>query len=232
MFKRKNAQLSVVIAVVLIVIVLIIAAIAITFLITKPSLIGSPYEDDDSDFEEEYEDIEILCSQPYMRLGIGCCLDINYNKICDQDEVKKEDIDYCDYPLEKIGSKCCRDDNSNNRCDIDERDFDNDRDYDEDVDISGPFSIYDYDIDRDEITLGLRNKGDETIIIESIEIEDCEELDDETILDPNERESFDFDCDRDDRFDRDIRIEYRDDSNILKVARGNIERKYERDYDY
>src|SRR3989338_4154853 len=59
MFKRKNAQLSVVIAVVLIVIVLIIAAIAITFLITKPSLIGSPYEDDYSDFEEEYEDIEI-----------------------------------------------------------------------------------------------------------------------------------------------------------------------------
>lgn len=230
MLTRKNAQLSVAIAVILIVIVLILAAIAITILISNPKLIGyTQYDSKDSD-DSNNEEARITCDAPYIRLGLGCCLDLNYNKVCDNDETKKEErkeINYCDYPLEKIGTKCCRDDNSNSRCDIDERDFDNDRDYDEDVDISGPFSVYDYDIDRDEITLRLRNKGDETITIESIEIEDCDEFDDETVLEPNERESFDFDCDRDDRFDRDIRIEYRDDSNVLKVARGNIERRYD-----
>ncbi len=83
----------------------------------------------------------VVCNEPYMRLGSGCCLDQNQNKICDEDEqldtppgtneppvtndppVTEPPVteppaeDSCDYPYSKVNGVCCMDHDQNNICD-------------------------------------------------------------------------------------------------------------------
>jgi hypothetical protein len=81
---------------------------------------------------------EVTCNYPYTKVGNTCCLDKNYNGICDSDEyfVNTRDNYYnydniysnpCDYPYIRNSGRCCIDDNDNGFCDIDEhydyRDF-------------------------------------------------------------------------------------------------------------
>jgi hypothetical protein len=226
----KKAQLSVAVAVILIIVVLILAAIAIMILLTNPSVFSirdkayDTYEEKKiSIITKDYEE-QPYCARPYIKVGILCCLDANYNNICDKDE-KQDYPAMCESPFVKIGSSCCIDDDRNGRCDYTE-----DRDIDEDAHLGGPFSLYDFDIDDDEITLWIRNRGTVTVVIEMIEIDDCDDYDSTVVLEENERERFDFDCDKDNRFDRDIEVTYHEaGSSVQKTARGNIERDYEYD---
>ncbi|MEN9625698.1 MAG: hypothetical protein RL557_26 [archaeon] len=245
--KNGKAQLSTAAAVILIVIVLILAAIAVTVIIVKPSLLLNVPDYDRTSYERQfqyrlqvsdYEDTnddedDFTCNPPYIQMGMNCCLDKDYNGICDSDE--ETEIDYgnrCDYPYKDIGSKCCIDENRNNICDSDEQYYD-DEDED-DAYISSPFSVYDYDINSDEIVLWIKNKDDKTVTITRIEIEDCDDYNDETMLEEDERERFEFDCDRDSNFDRDILVTYTvEGSDEEETARGNVERNdYNYGYDY
>lgn len=226
----KKAQSSV--AIMLIVITIILITIALTVILVNSSLFFYKSSSELPSYEKNslklsYQE-ELTCNKPYIPIGTSCCLDTNYNNICDNDEVVREIKDteknLCDYPYRDIGSKCCIDDDRNGRCDY-EDDRDDRRDIDEDASISRPFSISDFDIERDEITLWIKNRGGETVIIKSIEIEDCDDFDEDVILEENEKERFDFDCDRDNRFDRDIRVTYIEEgSDDEKTARGKAER--------
>ena len=84
----------------------------------------------------------VVCNEPYMRLGDGCCLDQNQNKICDKDEqldaslgTNKPSVinnppvtespateppaeDSCKYPYSKVNGVCCMDHDQNNICDV------------------------------------------------------------------------------------------------------------------
>ncbi len=45
----------------------------------------------------------VVCNEPYMRFAAGCCLDQNANKICDNDEVKKEETNVkIEPPIENL----------------------------------------------------------------------------------------------------------------------------------
>ncbi|MEK6871927.1 MAG: hypothetical protein AABX16_03420 [Nanoarchaeota archaeon] len=248
----KKAQVPAA-AVVLIVLVLVIASIALTIIILKPSLIigdnydykSEAYNDRQKEtIKEKYtQEKEMMCNQPYIKFENNCCLDANYNMICDVHEVPKttalttQDIytteNLCSSPYKKIGSRCCLDDDKDRICDVDERYYDNpDERYDDDADIDSPFSLYDYDIETDEINLELKNKADYTVYITSVEIDDCEELDVDITLEKNDREDFDFDCDKDREFDRDITVTYtKEGSPQVYTADGNIERRDNRYYD-
>ncbi len=39
----------------------------------------------------------LVCERPYMRFGMGCCLDVNDNSICDDDELKTTTTTLSDY---------------------------------------------------------------------------------------------------------------------------------------
>ncbi len=239
----KKAQSSV--AIILVVITIVLITIILTIIMVNSSLFSYKSSNNLPTYEKNneknslnfYYQEEIICNKPYIQFGTSCCLDTNYNSVCDNDELVKESKDteknLCDYPYQDIDSKCCIDDNRNGRCDYDDRDDRDDRrDIDEDAFISRPFSIIDFEIERDDITLWIKNRGDKTVMIKSIEIEDCDDFDEDVTLEENEKEKFDFDCDRDNRFDRDIRVTYiEEDSSIEKTARGNIERDYKRNYD-
>lgn len=234
--KNTKSQLSNAAAVILIVIVLVIAAVVLTLIIIKPSIFFQGFGDEKSiePVDKEYvikvsdndnKNYETFtCNLPYIKMGMSCCLDKNYNNICDSDEQASEKYEkLCDYPYVAVGSKCCIDDDRDKICDFDERYYDDERD---DAYLSNPFSVYDFDINSDEIVLWIKNKGDETVTITRIEIEDCDDYNDETTLEENERERFEFNCDRDSNFDRDILVTYTiEGSDDEKTSRGNVERR-------
>lgn len=60
---------------------------------------------------------ENVCNKPYIGVGNECCLDINENKICDNDE---KQLNICQKPYIQIGLNCCIDGNDNSICDKDE----------------------------------------------------------------------------------------------------------------
>ncbi|MBS3079905.1 hypothetical protein J4221_00370 [Candidatus Pacearchaeota archaeon] len=229
-------------AIALLIIVIILIGLLIIFLVANLSGFSIKYSDEKKEENINYPDEnlilkidydktdEILCSYPYMRYGSGCCLDKNINYICDNDELSVKEITYnfCEYPYVKIGNKCCYDNNRNGICDDKDDYRDRDRDINEDAYLGSPFSVSDFDINSDEITLWIKNRGDKTVRIGMIEIEDCDDFDEDVILEKNEKERFDFDCDRDNRFSRDIRVTYSEEgSDKEKTARGNIERDYD-----
>lgn len=239
----KKAQISTAVAVFLIVIVLILATIALTVILvnsTDNDLMGkyfgkSPQKVQQYEYEQRYTvpfqkpTEEIICSLPYIKVGLTCCLDKNYNSICDNDEIEKISDTYtngqknlCEYPYRDVGSKCCLDDNHNGRCDYEDDYSDREN---TDVTLSRPFSVYDHNVQDDEITLWIKNRGDETLTILLVEIDDCNDADDDVTLEKDERERFDFDCDKDREFDRDITVTYTvEGSTEEKTSRGSVER--------
>jgi hypothetical protein len=62
----------------------------------------------------------VVCNEPYMRLGTGCCLDMNDNSICDNDEnlIRESDVNpnsgkptnpNADNSLNELSSRSCPD---------------------------------------------------------------------------------------------------------------------------
>ena len=235
----KKAQLSTAVAVFLIVVVLILAAIALTVILvtsTDNDFMGKyvgKYPQKMERYEEKYyvnyntpQEPQVMCSTPYIKVGLTCCLDKNYNSICDNDEQTKTEPEYtnmCESPYRSIGGKCCVDDDRNGRCDYDEDYSRDERTY---ATLSRPFSLYSYLVEEDEIRLSIKNREDYTVTILKIEIDDCDDNTDETTLKKDERERFTFDCDRDKEFDRDITVTYVvEGSTDEQTVTGRVERE-------
>ena len=73
------------------------------------------------------------CDKPYIKVGAQCCLDQNYNKVCDKDEsaiaatppnetpkATAPAAVVCNKPYLLVGTACCLDKNGNSICDSDE----------------------------------------------------------------------------------------------------------------
>ncbi|MEM3556016.1 MAG: thioredoxin family protein [Candidatus Micrarchaeia archaeon] len=75
---------------------------------------------------------EVTCNPPYIKVGIGCCLDADKNSICDSDEQPEKNISVpsnetpsnqstCNPPYRIINGNCCLDANGNSICDEEEK---------------------------------------------------------------------------------------------------------------
>jgi hypothetical protein len=230
----KKAQSSVIVAVVLVIISLILITVILTVILIKPSLLDYNKNYEQKIVVEKPKDYDNnnrqpLCYPPYRVFGLSCCLDSNYNGICDNDEKPKqtEIVEYCELPYIKVGSSCCLDDNRNGRCDLNDygRYYENDYYTSDNAYLNSPFYLYDYSVGSDRITLYIKNIASETITLVDLEIDDCEKIDSGDTLAKNEKKRFSFDCDRDYNFDRDITITYqKEGSNETRTSSGNIER--------
>ena len=157
------------------------------------------------DYNQNYQ-YEVYCQITYIQFGMTCCLDSNYNKICDSDEIKKEkEISTCYPPYIEDGTSCCLDDDYNGKCDKREK-----REKIETGDLDSPFSLRDVEFFRDSIELEIKNKDDEDLIIKRIDISGCDEEDFDKTIESGDTETFEIDCDdaRDDR-ERDVDINYK-----------------------
>lgn len=71
----------------IIILLLIIIAVIVIYLAVKPSLTGKTIAEDTSKTGLAIKQPEeIVCNSPYIRVGRSCCLDMNSNKICDNEE--------------------------------------------------------------------------------------------------------------------------------------------------
>jgi hypothetical protein len=225
----KKAQGSVTAAVVLVMISMVLLTIIITIILIRPQLLDlnkpqpQVYQNNIKE-DDTSEENKLKCNPPYLKVGYECCLDSNYNYICDRDEAQKQVYEpflTCESPYIKVGTECCIDDDRNGRCDYDDEENCRER---TDADIDSPFYLSDYDIYSDEITLYIKNDGSSAVTIKSIEIDDCDDLSPDYVLEKDKKKRFTFDCDKDYNFDRDITIEYtKSSSNETYTADGYVE---------
>lgn len=214
MKRQRKAQTLSVIAILLVIFTLVLLAIVITVFFTKPDfVIGLGFPNamtskivDEKNYEKTAKQPEITCNSPYIKVGDECCLDKNFNGICDRDEIIKTTSTEtsCNYPYVKLGSKCCLDDNDNGICDKNEIGRKRIRS----SDVDSPFDINSIDIEKDELSFDLENEGSEDVIIKKIKIDDCDTEHPDKTIEKGEERNFDFDCDFGSKVDSDIDIEY------------------------
>ena len=237
MMQNKKGQ-GTAIAVVLLVIILILIAGAIFIILLRPDFISGFVSGNTINTNTN---TVAVCTSPYIKSGIECCLDLNYNSVCDKDENYR--VIVCSSPYIEKNGACCPDMNSNKICDEQERiyDFNYDsryysRDYDDryrdsrdDYEITGasidyPFDITDAELDRDLVEIELENEGDEDYMIESIDISRCGFERVNKILEEDERKTFFIDCDDDLTRDSDLEVRYSElNDDRIFIADGEIE---------
>lgn len=221
MKKGKRGQASLIVVILLLILIMVLVVIAVVVLVLRPDIIGfnQPKEAPVIIRTIQETSNKPLCNYPYTQVGNSCCLDKNFNGICDSDEIQKENIKYCSRPYIKDGTACCLDIDDNRICDQEEyRRYRNER-----ASIDDPFDITDVDVYRDELTLEIKNIGDETVTIKSIDVEDCNDINRDITLEEDEKETFDFDCDFPSYIDSDIELRYViGNSTDIKTADGKI----------
>lgn len=236
--KGKKAQVRGIL-IFLVVIILILLTVILTYVAIKTRIISvntnpnwnQPQVQQIKEVVKVQE--ETVCYSPYVKLNNICCLDQNFNSICDNYEQKetKEPESKCYSPYIKRGSSCCLDDNRNRMCDMDEYYREEDR---YDYYLNSPFDIKDIDISKDDLTLEIKNTGDEEVTIKMIDVDDCDKITPNETIPEDERESFDFDCDFPSRIDSDIEVEYMEgNSTEVLVTKGRIRENIDyMNYDY
>lgn len=223
MKKGKRGQASLIIAVLLLILIMVLVVIAVVILIVNPSILGlgQPQQAQPQIIIKTIQETPAkpLCNYPYTQVGNTCCLDKDFNGICDSDEIQKENIQYCSHPYIKDGTACCLDEDDNRICDQ----YEYRRNRNERASIDNPFDITNIDVYRDELTLEIKNIGDETVTIKSIDVDDCDDINPDETLAENEREIFDFDCDFPSYLDSDIELRYViGNSTDIKTADGRV----------
>lgn len=213
------------------VMILIVVLIIVVLIYGFPGFFSSERGISGKNVEESNKESDYVlkivndCPSPYIKVGGNCCLDQNYNAICDNDEAKKktEVIAECSYPYLKIGSECCLDDDRDGTCDRYERDY-NDGTIDEDGYLKFPFSMTDVDFFRDEIVIEIKNKDDEDYTIKSIDISGCDEEDDfDTLIPEGKRKEFSIDCeDARDRSSRSVEVFFEDSKGKEDSVTGRV----------
>jgi hypothetical protein len=233
MKKGKNGQASLVAVVLLLILVMVLVVIGVVILIVNPSILGlvatpAPVEQ----LQPQIITIQTttpaqpLCTYPYTQVGNTCCLDKNFNGICDSDEIVKENIPYCSYPYLKQGTSCCLDENDNGRCD--DEDYRHNHDYYDNRFSSSyldfPFDLRGVSIRSDEIEMTISNQGDYDYIIKSIEIDGCDTIDTNRIIYENQNSDFTIHCDSD-IANRDVTIDYKNRNGDSERSSGGRIRK-------
>ena len=240
----KKAQASVA-AVVLLVIVLILVLITIVVILLQPYIsfkITNPNAQELKTKEAvKQESYEITCNPPYIKVGISCCLDQNYNRICDSEEktieTETEKYETCYPPYIKRAGSCCLDENENGICDSD--DYYNDN-YNQDntrvisKDIDSPFAISSVDVTKDELSFSLKNEGDVDVVITKITEDDCDSKKYNKAIPIDSKKSFSLDCDFGYGISTgDLEVEYQESgSNVTQTSSGTIKVEIQRPSNY
>lgn len=211
MQKSRKAQALSVIAILLVIFTLVLLAIVITVFFTKPAFVtglGFPNAMTSKIVDEKnYETYkpEITCNSPYIKVGNECCLDKNFNGICDRDETQLSISEpACTYPYIKINTECCLDDNNNGICDKE----DTGRTRIRSSDIDYPFDINSIDIENDKLSFDLENEGNDDVIIKKIKIDDCDTEHPDRTIEKGDDKRFNLDCNFYSKVNSDIDIEY------------------------
>ncbi|MEM0465583.1 MAG: hypothetical protein QXW97_02685 [Candidatus Pacearchaeota archaeon] len=241
--KRKKAQIIGVV-IFLIVIVLILLSAIITYIILKTNIISvnikptqkqKPFKTETLIEIQKKQDI--VCYFPFVKIGDICCLDKNINRVCDNleeqilREFKKEENVFCQRPYIQEGTRCCLDENYNKICDDYEFRYSNNNRYRTNID--DPFEIKEIDVSRKDLTLDIKNIGEEKVTITMIKVDECDKIKPNKSLDIGEKKSFFFDCDFTVKINSDIKIEYKiENSTELKIAEGYIKEKSDYRYLY
>lgn len=228
---RKSQSGVAVLAIILVLITLLIIAVIITVLLLNPNFflktnkISIETTTDKSD-----KTYELTCDTPYLKIGNSCCLDSNYNRICDSDEaiLLKDKKETCSSPQVMVKGACCFDENSNGICD--EKDYLLNRYYsDNSVDITGsidsPFRLRELDADREEVSFRLENKDDKDYVIKNIDVDECDSEDFDKTIEAGEKARFSLDCDfGSGREKLDVEVTYTEQNSTQELtADGEIE---------
>jgi hypothetical protein len=226
----KKAQVSIV-GVLLVVLAMVLTIVALLFILIKPEVLyGKPLEQNNNFQEEKQVNIEYKeefnCPAPYMKFGDTCCLDSNYNKICDNDEkstiTKTENL--CERPYIQKGTSCCLDSDSNNYCDIDEYNTNDQRYTDLSYDIDSPFDIDSLRIYSDEVSFQLNNDESYDVIIKKVKVDDCDSESYDATITSGDDKRITLDCDFSSSVDIDVEIDYiKVGTNETLTSEGRIE---------
>ena len=231
MKKGKRGQASLIVVILLLILIMVLVVIGIVILLVNPNIIGLGKTEQ----KETQPTIIIktiqetpsqpLCNYPYTRVGNACCLDKNFNGICDSDEIVKQNIQYCSRPYIRDGTACCLDDNRNGICDQYEYHYHSyshnvvDSSY-----LDSPFDLSDIRISSSEIWMRISNIGDYDYIIRSIDIEGCDIVHPDKMIYEGDDQTFTISCSSD-VSDRDVTIEYkRSSSDTIRSSGGRIRR--------
>lgn len=225
MKKGKSGQASLIAVILLLILIMVFVVIALVILLVNPNIIGLGQPEQAPIIIKTIQQTpsQPLCTYPYTQVGNTCCLDKNYNGICDSDEVQRENIQYCSYPYMRDGTACCLDENDNRICDQDEFHH---HSYSHNVVgssyLNSPFDLSDIDIRSTEIWMRISNIGDYDYIIKSIDIEGCDKIHQDRIIYEGDDYDFTIPCSSD-ISDRDVTIEYkRSGSDSIRTSGGRI----------
>ncbi|MBR9705111.1 hypothetical protein GOV12_06880 [Candidatus Pacearchaeota archaeon] len=213
--KAKKANIGVVIFLVVIILLMLTSVLTYVFLKTKViSLNTAPSWGNQQPTALVVEDIkdDKLCNAPYMEFANTCCLDKNYNQVCDNDEKieeEKEKVLDCTRPYIKKGNTCCLDEDRNRVCDKDDYYYNN-RDRDRfSSSLDSPLDITDVDVDGDDLEIEIENEDDEDVTILKIEVDDCDDIEPNKIIKSDDDKTFDLDCDDFPKYiDSDVEVTY------------------------
>ncbi|VVB78068.1 Uncharacterised protein [uncultured archaeon] len=212
MITDKKAQVNAILLFLLIA-ALVLITIVIVVVVMQPELITGKKSGISENKVKEINN-EITCNSPYIEVGNECCLDSNYNLICDKDEAYLSQKNICDLPYIEKNGVCCPDMNYNGVCDNQE--VTNDYGYGEREykitrsHIDSPFHLSNPELYRDSISIELRNDGDEDYMIKSIDIEHCGFESVNKVLGKDKKKTFYIDCD----------------SSILRRVNSDLEVRY------
>ena len=237
----KKAQVSIA-AVILVLLVMLIVFVTIIVVLLKPEVLNFTKTNENPQVTGEVVNV-LKCNSPYIQVGNECCLDSNYNGICDRDEqytkpvalstptpITQSNYRNCIPPYVNYGGMCCLDQDSNGICDMME---DPNSDYYgsnygssyariRNSDIDSPFDISSVDATRREIGFYLKNSGSVDVVVTKIRIDDCDTYNPDKAIASGNKKYFNLDCDFSSTTDDQITVEYTNGGNSTQTATGNI----------
>jgi len=230
MKKGKRGQASLIVVILLLILIMVLVVIAVVILLVNPNILGlGQVQPTQSQIiirtiqETPSQPSQPVCIYPYTLVGYTCCLDKNFNGICDSDEIQRQNIQYCSRPYIRDGTACCIDENDNNICDIYEYHSHSyshntiDSSY-----LDSPFDLSSLNIRTSEISIRISNIGDYDYIIKSIDIDGCDTIHPDKIIYEGDNQDFTIPCSSSNS-DRDVTIEYkRSGSDTTRTSSGRI----------
>jgi hypothetical protein len=218
----KRGQISAGVIVILVLLVVVLIALIFIILLRPGIFTGFSINNNQDDNNNI-----LTCNSPYIKVGNLCCLDSNYNRICDKDEQNNQNNNnglVCLTPYIKKGDLCCLDYNKNGICDSEEQSEDRLIIIRSSV-IDSPFRLDNIDFDKNSLDFRIENRGNKDLVIKRINIDDCDHETFNRALNEDERKSFSFDCDfgSSGKIDVDVEIDYLNSgSNATETAYGRI----------
>jgi len=98
MLKGKRGQASLIAVIILLILIMFVVIVAVAVLILRPDILSisqsQPQQTQPQIIIKTIQQTpsQPLCTYPYTQVGNTCCLDKNFNGICDSDEIQKQNI--------------------------------------------------------------------------------------------------------------------------------------------